>query len=245
MASFTMSTNGCSVRVRLGIRPLIPGILSVEATETSSGHFKPMSANAHHAEGHEAVGDIKCGRALALLKHGSRCRIGDLLAKVTGADEARFNRQPLGGQTDSIPSHRLDEILELCQRVTVFRDGRSVEELAGADLTRPAVVEAIVGGVVETPVTRTNAQSSSEPALSVRDLAHATKVKGVSFDLRKGEVLGLGGLVGAGRSELARLLFGVDRPQAGSMTPEGTPYAPRSPADAGVGLCLKSGGSKD
>ena len=136
-------------------------------------------------------------------------------------------------------SHRLDEILELCQRVTVFRDGRSVADLAGPDLTRPAMVEAIVGGVVETPVTRTNARSSSEPALSVCDLARAPKVKGVSFDLRKGEVLGLGGLVGAGRSELARLLFGVDRPHEGSMTLDGKPYAPRSPADAvksGVGF---------
>ena len=73
----------------------------------------------------------------------------------------------------------------------------------------------------------------------MRDLARAPKVKGVSFDLRKGEVLGLGGLVGAGRTELARLLFGVDRPQEGSMTLEGKPYAPRSPADAvksGVGF---------
>jgi ABC-type sugar transport system ATPase subunit len=136
-------------------------------------------------------------------------------------------------------SHRLDEILELCQRVTVFRDGRSVAELAGPDLTRPAIVEAIVGGAVEPPVTRTNARSLSEQVLSVRDLARAPKVKRVSFDLRKGEVLGLGGLVGAGRTELARLLFGVDRPQAGSMTLEGKPYAPRSPAGAvksGVGF---------
>jgi ribose transport system ATP-binding protein len=136
-------------------------------------------------------------------------------------------------------SHRLDEILELCQRVTVFRDGRSVAELAGPDLTRPAMVEAIVGGVLERPVIRTNARSSTERVLSVRDLARAPKVKGVSFDLRKGEVLGLGGLVGAGRTELARLLFGVDRPDEGSMTLEGKPYAPRSPADAvksGVGL---------
>ena len=136
-------------------------------------------------------------------------------------------------------SHRLDEILELCQRVTVFRDGRSVAELAGPDLTRPAMVEAIVGGVVDATVARTNARSSSEWVLSVRDLARAPKVKGVSFDLRKGEVLGLGGLVGAGRTELARLLFGVDRPHEGSMTLEGKPYAPRSPADAvksGVGF---------
>ena len=108
-----------------------------------------------------------------------------------------------------------DEILELCQRVTVFRDGRSVAELVRPDLTRPAMVEAIVGGIVETPVTRTNARSSSERVWSVRDLARAPKVKGVSFDLRKGEVLGLGGLVGAGRTELAGLVFGVDRPDDG------------------------------
>jgi ribose transport system ATP-binding protein len=136
-------------------------------------------------------------------------------------------------------SHRLDEILELCQRVTVFRDGRSVAELVGPDLTRPAIVEAIVGGAVEAPVVRVNARSSTEPALSVRALARAPKVKGVSFDLRRGEVLGLGGLVGAGRTELARLLFGVDRPQEGSMTLEGKRYAPRSPADAvksGIGF---------
>ncbi len=136
-------------------------------------------------------------------------------------------------------SHRLDEILELCRDVTVFRDGRSVAELAGADMTRQAMIEAIVGGVVDTPAKRTNARAFGEPALSVRALVRAPRVKGVSFDLRKGEVLGLGGLVGAGRTELARLLFGVDRPQEGSMTLQGKPYAPRSPSDAvqsGVGF---------
>ena len=136
-------------------------------------------------------------------------------------------------------SHRIDEILELCRHVTVFRDGRSVAELVGADMTRQAIIEAIVGGVVDTPAKRTNARASGEPALSVRALARGPRVKGVSFDLRKGEVLGLGGLVGAGRTELARLLFGVDRPQEGAMTIEGKRYAPRNPSDAvksGLGL---------
>ena len=66
----------------------------------------------------------------------------------------------------------------------------------------------------------------------MRALARAPKVRGVSFDLRQGEVLGLGGLVGAGRTELARLLFGADRPHEGSMTLDGKPFAPRSPTDA-------------
>ena len=75
--------------------------------------------------------------------------------------------------------------------------------------------------------------------LAVQDLARLPKVRGVSFELRHGEVLGIGGLVGAGRSELARLIYGADRADAGRMTLEGKPYAPKSPAaavGAGVGL---------
>ena len=110
-------------------------------------------------------------------------------------------------------SHRLDEILELCQRVTVFRDGRSVAELAGAELTR-------AGDGRSDRRRRGRGAGETHSASSLRrgraspcaDFARAPKVKSVSFDLKRGEVLGLGGLVGAGRSELARLLFGADRP---------------------------------
>jgi ribose transport system ATP-binding protein len=136
-------------------------------------------------------------------------------------------------------SHRLDEILELCQRVTVFRDGRSVAELDGAALTRQGLVEAIVGGAVEALEKVAVTAALGDIALSARGLGRAPKVVDVSFDLRKGEVLGLGGLVGAGRSELARLLFGADRPDRGGMILNGLPYAPKSPAAAvraGLGL---------
>jgi ABC-type sugar transport system ATPase subunit len=129
-------------------------------------------------------------------------------------------------------SHRLDEILELCRRVTVFRDGRLVTELAGANLTRRALVESIVGGVVDSAHNRLVARVVDGVAISARRVSRAPKVKGVSFDLKKGEVLGLGGLVGAGRSELARILFGADRPDSGEMTLDGKPFAPRSPAQA-------------
>ncbi len=136
-------------------------------------------------------------------------------------------------------SHRLDEILELCQRATVFRDGLSVAELAGSRLTRQGLVEAIIGR--ERPG-ESAALSPAVPgpvALSVRDLSRSPKVRGVSFDLRRGEVLGLGGLVGAGRSELARLIFGADRADSGAMTLGGAAFRPRNCGDAvraGIGF---------
>ena len=129
-------------------------------------------------------------------------------------------------------SHRLDEILELCQGVTVFRDGNSVAELAGAGLTRQRLVREIVGGAIETSQRKAASHLDGEVVLSARGLSRSPKVREVSFDLKRGEVLGLGGLVGAGRSELARLLFGADRPDSGAMTLEKKPFAPRSPAAA-------------
>jgi len=136
-------------------------------------------------------------------------------------------------------SHRLDEVLELCQRASVFRDGRSVAELAGPALTRAALVEAIVGREMKPRQAPATKARPGPVALSVRGLSRQPKVMDVSFDLSEGEVLGLGGLVGAGRSELARLLFGADRAQAGAMTLAGASFRPRSCAaavKAGVGL---------
>jgi ribose transport system ATP-binding protein len=136
-------------------------------------------------------------------------------------------------------SHRLDEILELCANATVFRDGRSVAEMSGTDLTRQNLVEAIVGGAVDTYHKQVRALESGPVALSARNLRRLPKVQDVSLELRQGEVLGIGGLVGAGRSELARLLFGADRLESGSMSLGAAPFAPRSPAmavKAGLGF---------
>src|ERR1700735_1441123 len=106
-------------------------------------------------------------------------------------------------------SHRLDEILDLCQRVTVFRDGRSVLELAGPTLTRSSLVEAIVGGAIEAQPNEATSAASRPIILSARALRRVPKVIDANFDLHAGEVLGLGGLVGAGRTELARLRVGA------------------------------------
>ncbi len=136
-------------------------------------------------------------------------------------------------------SHRLGEILDLCHRVTVFRDGRSVEQFVRSDLTRQRLVEAIVGGkpAEQQPVRRSLA--GRKTALHVSNLTRLPRVRGVSFDLHEGEVLGLGGLVGAGRTELVRLIYGAERPDTGKMVLDGAPYAPLNPnsaVKAGLGL---------
>ncbi|MDB5657320.1 MAG: sugar transporter ATP-binding protein [Tardiphaga sp.] len=136
-------------------------------------------------------------------------------------------------------SHRLDEIMDLCNRVTVMRDGSSVAELQRSQLTRSTLVEAIVGGPVHSGTVARHQAAVSQVMLSVKGLSRSPKVKDVSFDLHAGEVLGIGGLVGAGRSELARLLFGADQPDAGRMSLSGKPFSPKSPkvaVRAGVGL---------
>jgi ribose transport system ATP-binding protein len=137
-------------------------------------------------------------------------------------------------------SHRLDEIMALCHRVTAFRDGRSVMQSERKTLTRKQLLEAIVGG--EAPVSEHHPipyDSSRPPLLRVSQLVSGHSVREVSFDLQKGEVLGLTGLVGSGRTELVRIIFGADRPDSGTMALEDRAYSPRSPADAvnfGVGF---------
>ena len=136
-------------------------------------------------------------------------------------------------------SHRLDEILRLCAQVTVFRDGRSVGHFDRPMLSRAALVEAIVGGAVATPIHHALERSTPDVALRVKNLTRLPRVRGVSFTLHVGEVLGIGGLVGAGRTELARLIYGADRTDGGDMALAGIPFAPKNPAAAvraGLGL---------
>lgn len=136
-------------------------------------------------------------------------------------------------------SHRLDEILRLCGRVTVFRDGNSVTVIEKHELTRPRLVEAIVGGTVEHLSSHGDDYVRKEAVLSAKGLTRLPKVHDVSFDLHRGEVLGIGGLVGAGRTELIRLLYGADRPDTGAMELEGKAFEPKTPTaavKAGLGL---------
>jgi len=110
-------------------------------------------------------------------------------------------------------SHRLDEVLDLCDRITILRDGRVVDQAVRGHLDKRGLIRAIIGHDVGSGEGRrlNEVDRSGMPVLSARNVARGHAVKGVSFDLYRGEILGLGGLIGAGRTEVARLAFGVDR----------------------------------
>jgi ribose transport system ATP-binding protein len=128
-------------------------------------------------------------------------------------------------------THRMAEVFELSDRITVLRDGRHVMTGNTADLTRADLIRAMVGrGVDETRVAA--AAAARDVALRVEGLTAGRLVRGVDLVLYSGEVLGLAGLMGSGRSETARIIAGIDRAAAGRMTLFGAPFAPRSPAEA-------------
>ncbi len=137
-------------------------------------------------------------------------------------------------------SHHLEEILDLCDRVTVFKDGERVATRERRSITKDSLVRDIVGGdLASAPQTRGATAAEERPMLEVRDLRRGSVVRGVSFALRPGEVLGLAGLVGSGRTELARLIFGADSAEAGEVLLDGESVRFRDPHDAvrrGIGL---------
>jgi len=143
-------------------------------------------------------------------------------------------------------SHRLDEIFAICNRVTVLRDGEYVDSRPIGELTRETLIELMVGRKLENEFpTRVSAIVSERsdvedrPGLVVSGLAGGPKVKDVSFNVRRGEIVALTGLVGAGRTETARLIFGADKREAGTVTLDGKELDIRSPRDAiAAGICL-------
>lgn len=135
-------------------------------------------------------------------------------------------------------SHRLDEVLDLCGPVTVLKDGQHVVSLPASELDHDALVRHMVGrDLADSPSGRRNATGA--PLLSVKGLTRRPSVTDVSFEVRSGEVVGLGGLVGAGRTEVARILAGIDRPDSGTVWLNGKALAfgdPRASIRDGLAL---------
>ena len=129
-------------------------------------------------------------------------------------------------------SHRMEEIFEVCDRITVLRDGLGVMTEDLAAVTPRVVIDEIVGRKLEHTLEYQERQTGSEVMLEARGLTTTAKLRGIDFTLRQGEVLGLAGLMGSGRTELARALFGIDPLESGELLVRGKPVRISSPRDA-------------
>ncbi len=164
------------------------------------------------------------------------------------------------GLTIIYVSHRMSEIFTCCDRVSVLRDGRFVATNVVRDIDEPTLVEQMLGRRITTPDAKhasspiaeaieetladagathdSSAVDAKKIMLSVRNLRSPGKLRDISFDLHPGEILGVGGLVGAGRSELMDAIFGLDRLASGEILVDGEPVPakhPQSAIDAGIG----------
>ena len=135
-------------------------------------------------------------------------------------------------------SHRMDEIKRIADRVTILRDGAYIDTVEAADTPLSTIIQLMVGREVTQNAPVIPDTSQNPVALEVRNLSRGKEVRDVSFDLRKGEILGFAGLMGAGRTEVARIIFGADPRDRGEIFVEGQSVDIRTPntaVQAGIG----------
>ena len=126
-------------------------------------------------------------------------------------------------------SHRLDEVFALCSRITIMRDGATVGSALAKDLDEAKVIKLMVGREISELFPKLPAKIG-DVVLKVEGLGLDGQFADISFEVRAGEILGLAGLVGSGRSEVVRAVFGVDKYDRGSVTLKGKQYKPGNPA---------------
>ena len=170
------------------------------------------------------------------ISHDSEVLIMDEPTSALGEAETRklFDTiRLLVGQGKSIiyVSHRMTEIFAIADEFTVIRDGRSVAAGRVADTDRRGLIQHILGGDLEHEFVKENTPGD-ELLLSVRGLTRRGKFQDVNLDVRRGEILGIYGLMGSGRSEFFDCLFGLDRADAGEVRINGEPVRIAAPADA-------------
>jgi ribose transport system ATP-binding protein len=136
-------------------------------------------------------------------------------------------------------SHRLDEVFDIADRMTVLKDGKYVGTVQTGDVKVDDIIRMMVGRPISTMFPDRGERRLGAELLKVENLNAGRMVRDISFSVRAGEIVGLGGLIGSGRTEVARVIFGADPLESGTITLKGKPLKPRSPKDAveaGIGL---------
>ena len=115
------------------------------------------------------------------------------------------------GVTMIYVSHRMPEVFRLCDRISVLRDGKYVGTVERKEATQDKIVQMMIGRAVESYLPHHVGKGRDDVVLQVRNLTSPGKFQNVSFDIKAGEIVGFAGLVGAGRSEIAQAVFGLDQ----------------------------------
>ncbi len=175
--------------------------------------------------------------AKALTKHARIIVMDEPSAALTERETdklfAVIAKLKAGGAGIIYISHRLEELPRIADRITVLRDGKVIETRKQADFPPGEVIRAMVGRALESHFPELSPiPAQTAVVLSVRNLELPPRVNGISFNVRAGEILGLAGLVGAGRTELCRAIAGADVPRSGEIAVDGKPIRIHSPADA-------------
>jgi ribose transport system ATP-binding protein len=203
---------------------------------------------ASHIDPEQEAGTLSIGRqqlveiATALSRDAKLLIMDEPTASLTEREiEALFSiMKDLRGRGVAIVyvSHRLEEIFRICDRISVLRDGRFVGERAIPETSFDEIVKMMVGRELHERFPRRDVKPGPV-RLKVENLADDGHIRDIGFEVRAGEVLGIAGLIGAGRTRILRTLFGVNRRTAGSVSLDDTPLSIRSPGDAisaGIGF---------
>ncbi len=174
--------------------------------------------------------------ARALVRDARLIALDEPTAALSQVEAGRLFEQVRGlcgrGIAVIFVSHRLEEVRRIAEDVTVLRDGRRVFSSRIAAVSDAELIRHMVGRDVEYARLNAAAAPAAVPRLEVRGLTRRGHFTDVSLALRRGEIVGLAGLVGAGRTEVARCVAGADRSDGGTMLLSGAPYRPRSPREA-------------
>jgi len=183
---------------------------------------------------------VEVAKALAV---DARIIIMDEPTSALGEDEVETLFQIMGALKEQgiaivFISHRMEEVFHIADRVVVLRDGQRVGSMLIGETSPDGIIQQMVGREL-TEMFHKEATEIGEPLLEVRGLTRRGVIHDVSFTLRRGEILGFAGLVGAGRTETARLIFGADRKDSGEILVNGQPVHIASPVnavEAGIGF---------
>jgi ABC-type sugar transport system ATPase subunit len=225
----------------LGIENTHAGVISRKGLERRYEQLNERLA--FDLDPYRVVGDLPFNKQqeveiLKAIARDSRLLIMDEPTASLGPSESEKLFQTLrslrsGGTTIVFISHNLEDVLQLSDRISILRDGRRVRTAVASEEDSASLIGSMLGRPLSSVFpSKRQAIKTKRPVLSVQSLSRKGSFENISFDLHAGEILGMAGLVGAGRSEVARAIFGADPYTDGTISIDGRPVRFKSPRDA-------------